>query len=131
MSRPVHLIIYNSPLFAAHWSLFIPNLSTSPNKPPSTGNIIHVTGDSLNGFVHGFKRNYDLEQEDRAFTLVHLCDIDEQNIFNSTEMEFVEENGEEVVARDVIEDLALSVMAPGRSLRAVVEEGQVSEEIWC
>ena len=122
MSRPINLIIYNSPLFAAHWSLFIPNPPPLSNDISHKGKINHVTGDSLNGFVHGIKRNHDLQQEDRLFTLVLLCNVEEQNIIDPVDAEYVEENGEEVRARDVIEESALSVRAPGKSLRTVGEE---------
>jgi hypothetical protein len=69
------------------------------------GKIIHITGDSLNGFAHGIKRNYDLQQEDLLFTLVPLCNVEEQNIIDPVDDEYLEENGEEVSARDVIEEL--------------------------
>jgi len=58
--RPVYLLVYNSRVFAAHWSMWIPNDSTDTPATEDIGKIIQVTGDSLKGFVHEFVRNHDI-----------------------------------------------------------------------
>jgi hypothetical protein len=67
MSRPVYLIIYHSPIFAAHWALWIP--SYDQDVIGQTGKIINVQGSPCEGFIHEFERNYDLSTESRSHSL--------------------------------------------------------------
>lgn len=109
MTRDIYLIVYNSLLFPAHWTLWIP---TKAN--PQIGKGIHVTGDAANGFQHEFKRNYDLSEEDRANRLFLLAQVDDRWVAD------VPGDGSfsvDTTPADDVETIALSVPAPGKSLR--------------
>lgn len=61
----LYVLIPPSPLFAAHWSFFIPDASSFDTaskrlEEPRTGRRIHVSGDRLNGFNLEIVRGYDL-----------------------------------------------------------------------
>ena len=126
-AQPFTLIIYSSPLFPAHWSLFMP----SSNQ--SVGTRIHVTGSSHSGFTHEFVRSYDLSTDTRSYKLVPLPDINFE--FVSREKEETEikggEGGEsvDVLPRNELERLALEVSAPGKSLKSLNENRKVSRYI--
>lgn len=124
--QPLFLIIYPSPLFAAHWSLFLP---TPPNE--SLGTRIHVTGSSLSGFTHEFVRSYDLSDESRAYKLLPLPDVDSEFVTDSgvERGSCDQDNGAETTnARPAseLERIALEVPAPGKSLKGVDVGGDVS-----
>lgn len=70
MPRTVYLIVYNSPLFPAHWALWIPRAS-----PPNLGKLIHATGDARNGFTIAFERNYDINGTTRAYQIIPLAQV--------------------------------------------------------
>lgn len=109
MTRVIYLIVYNSLLFPAHWTLWIP---TEAN--PQIGKGIHVTGDAVNRFQHEFKRNYDLSEEDRAHRLFLLAQVDDRWIAD------VPADGSfsvDTTPADDVETIALSMPAPGKSLR--------------
>jgi len=55
MSRPIYLVVYHSPLFAAHWALWVRHYET--NNEQRLGKIMHVQGSANQGFVHEFMRN--------------------------------------------------------------------------
>lgn len=58
--RTLSLLSYTpSPLFPAHWSLWVPNLGGTE------GTRLHVTGDTRNGFIHEFERNYNPNEDGR------------------------------------------------------------------
>ncbi|KDQ60267.1 hypothetical protein JAAARDRAFT_601244 [Jaapia argillacea MUCL 33604] len=132
MPRSVYLLVYHSPLFPAHWGLFIPypvsllHPSTatvpddegSPSQKTAIGKVIHVHGDSFNGFAHQFKRNYEHDTTQRAHSLVWLCEVGDEWVGDGED-----EKGDErelkldVEPVDEIERRALSVPAPGPSLK--------------
>lgn len=112
--RPIYLLSYNNRLFPAHWALWIPSQETNPTK--TIGKVIHVEGDSLNGFNHGFKKNYDLETDERARELVFLGWADSANVVDGDNDGLLVIDA---VATDAFERCALEVPAPGPSLRAV------------
>ncbi|KUJ07754.1 uncharacterized protein LY89DRAFT_660007 [Mollisia scopiformis] len=118
--RPIYIISYTSPLFPAHWSLWIPSSYNSLTKTPGTsGKRIHVTGDALNGFTHEFSRNYDIDDDSRAKTIHFISWVEAVNVVDGDD---AGDPVEDVVATDKMEEWALKVEAPGRSLRGV-EEG--------
>ncbi|KZO94365.1 hypothetical protein CALVIDRAFT_556398 [Calocera viscosa TUFC12733] len=136
-TRPVYLIVYHSPLFPAHWALFLPNLtstpsptppisSSSPPPPPvpevhKTGTVLNVAGSSFSGFAHEFKRNYDLEEDGRSYSLFLLdADIDPGLVGDTRG----EEPSVDAEGRDELERLALSVPAPGPSLQPGAAKGR-------
>jgi hypothetical protein len=121
MARDIYLIVYTSPLFPAHWTLWIP---TEAN--PQIGKGIHATGDAANGFQHEFKRNYDLSEEDRAYRLFLLAQVNDRWV--------VDVPGDglfsvDTIPVDGVERIALSVPAPGKSLRT--SEGSAVSVLIC
>ncbi|KAF1956563.1 hypothetical protein CC80DRAFT_492104 [Byssothecium circinans] len=56
MPRTVNLVVFNSPLFPAHWALFTPH---SNNQ--QVGTMIHAVGDAKDGFETRFERNYNIK----------------------------------------------------------------------
>ncbi|PSN68872.1 hypothetical protein BS50DRAFT_572057 [Corynespora cassiicola Philippines] len=60
MTRPIHILVYSSPLFPAHWSLCIPHVDD-----PDIGTRIHVSGDAAPGYETAFERNYNLSTTSR------------------------------------------------------------------
>jgi hypothetical protein len=114
MSRPVYLIIYHSPIFTAHWALWIPSYEEEVIK--KTGKIINVQGSPSEGFIHEFERNYDESTESRSHSLKLLVLIDSENVVD-TSGEYSVDN----TAIDVLERSALAIPAPGPSLRSAGE----------
>lgn len=56
------MVVPPSPLFAAHWSIFLPDRhdpNDRHNMEPMTGRRVHVAGDRLNGFGLEIIRGYD------------------------------------------------------------------------
>lgn len=112
MSLPVYLIIYHSPIFAAHWALWIPDFEKE--TAGNTGKIINVQGNPGDGFVHEFERNVDLTEETRSYSLKLLCRIPLDMV--------VKADGGHAIDNapiDKIEEAALAIEAPGPSLRPV------------
>jgi hypothetical protein len=110
MARSIYLIVYNSRLFPAHWSLWIPSLSD-----PTIGKRIQATGDALTGFTIAFERNYDIEATNRAHRLITLAEVDDIYVDDGDSCKGGPESTD---ARpiDKLEKIALSVPAPGPSL---------------
>lgn len=64
-STALYVLIPPSPLFAAHWSFFIPDLldaTTRGSRESDHGRRIHVADDRLNGFKLEIIRNYNVRQ---------------------------------------------------------------------
>lgn len=97
-----------SPLFHAHWALFIPNQAR-----PQCGTVLNVRGDPLNGFVHEFEREYiPSEDPEKPPTMLKLGTIAERLIRSEGTAPY----GKDATAFNQLERLALSIDAPGRSL---------------
>jgi len=111
MSRPVYLIIYHSPIFAAHWALWIP--SYNKNVIGQSGKIINVQGSPSDGFVHEFERNYNLSAESRSHSLKLLGWVDPKSILDTACGDHSVDN----TPIDALERSALDIQAPGPSLR--------------
>ncbi|KAH9865823.1 hypothetical protein J1614_009410 [Plenodomus biglobosus] len=108
MTRTVYLVIYNSPLFPAHWGLWLPSLTD-----PTLGKFLHAEGDAANGFEIVFKRNYDLDATSRPHQSLPLAEVSEDHAID------VPGDGSLVadsIAHDDLERVLLSVPAPGASL---------------
>lgn len=122
MSRPVSILIFPSPLFPAHWSLFIPSIVTE-----AIGTRIHVHGNARSGFTHEFVRNYDIAPSTQGDKLVPLGWVDGRLLESNDGLgtsESAECNGGLTESRDVdakneLERIALSVRAPGPSLNTL------------
>jgi hypothetical protein len=111
---PIYLTVYNSPMFAAHWSIWISDYDANPQKTTAMGKRIHVHGDSRVGFDHEFVRNFNMDLEERPRTDILLGWTDTANLAARTDGDTYSTDKE---ARDIIEEWALSIPAPGPSLR--------------
>jgi hypothetical protein len=108
MPRPVYLIVFPSPLFAAHWGLWIPSMGEL-----DVGKYLHATGDAANGFQVAFKRNYDLSTSGRSYQLLELAQVLDDYI---VDVKGDGSESEDQTAHDYLEEVALSIPAPDRSL---------------
>jgi hypothetical protein len=114
MPRTVYLVVYNSPLFPAHWGLWIPQLDN-----PDVGKFIEAAGDAANGFDISFERNYDLGSTPRAYRKLPLADVLDQYV---VDVRGDGSQSKDQTAHDCIEEVALSIPAPGRSLVSVAAQ---------
>jgi hypothetical protein len=115
---PLYLIVYSSPIFKAHWSIWIPSSRTSPNGHV-LGKLIHVTGDVLGGFVHEFKRNYQLGGTVRRFSCLELGQVHASNV---VDVAGDGSSSSDTLAYDAIERCALSIPAPPKSLQSATSQ---------
>src|ERR1700749_2017095 len=112
MPREIHIISYDSPIFPAHWALWIPSDRVN-DKGTKIGKVIHVTGDVFEGFVHEFKRNYVLEGTRRKYHSSLIATVPD-----ASAVDVVGDGGLSMDrnAADAIERAALSIPAPAKSL---------------
>jgi hypothetical protein len=112
MPRSIYLIVFNSPLFPAHWGLWIPH--SSP-RTPQTGTYLNATGDAAAGFSIEIERNYELGADGRRHQLISLGDVADEYVVDAIGdgMWSVDQ-----IARDRIEEVVLGVKPPGPSLVA-------------
>lgn len=97
-----------SPLFHAHWALFVPEQAR-----PQSGTVLNVRGDPLHGFVHEFERGYiPSEDPEKPPAVLKLGTVAERLI----KPEEIAPDGKDTAAYNRLERLALSIDAPGRSL---------------
>lgn len=97
-----------SPLFHAHWALFIPDQAR-----PHCGTVLNVRGDPLNGFVHEFERGYIPSEDPEKPPKVLKLGTTAERLIRS---EDTAPDGKDATAYNQLESLALSIDAPGRSL---------------
>lgn len=127
---PVYVLIPPSPLFAAHWSLFIPNTEDS-----NLGRRIHVAGDRLNGFKLEIIRGYDVSLHrnvtpNRRFLIgitLSMLETETRNVPRpaSKHKQKDEDEGGGYVHNftfDGFEETCMEVQAPGPSLNHVSSE---------
>lgn len=107
-NRDIKLIVYSSPLFPAHWALFIP---TAAN--PDVGKIIHATGDVLQGFEVEFKRGYNEADTKRRKEVIDLCTVDGAYVDDGPLQRSTDKR-----PIDDIERKAAAIPTPGKSLRS-------------
>ncbi|KAJ7288477.1 hypothetical protein C8J57DRAFT_517703 [Mycena rebaudengoi] len=107
--REIYLIIYHSPLFPAHWALWIPLPSDSDR-----GKRVHVTGDAAGGFAHEFSRNYRRSEDSRRHSVVLLGEVPDEWVVDDSPGP---ENAVDTEPQDELERVALGVPAPGKTLR--------------
>ncbi|MCJ1254761.1 hypothetical protein MMC24_002577 [Lignoscripta atroalba] len=106
--RNVYILVFNSPLFPAHWCFWIPHADNT-----DVGKRIHASGDASNGFTIVFERNYDLRNTERRHQVVPLAQVLDHYVVD------VKGNGSpstDNTAYDYLEQVALSVPAPAGSL---------------
>jgi hypothetical protein len=108
MAPSISLLVFPSRLFPAHWALFIPSSSS-----PSTRTLLNARDTALSGFTIELERNYPLADA-LAHRLISLGEVDDKDL-----SDFGYGEGEDSVARNYVEEVALSVTAPEESLRNV------------
>ena len=104
-NRDIKLIVYFSPLFPAHWALFIP---TAVN--PDVSKIIHTTRDVLKRFKVKFKRGYNEAATNHQKEVMNLCTV------NGTHINVLQRSMNKRLIND-IKRKAAAIPAPGKSLR--------------
>lgn len=110
MTREIYLVLYPSPLFLAHWGLFVPSAENS-----QLGKMIHVTGDVVNGFEHEFKRNYSLAKTTRRYNQILLATVDDKYV---VDVPGDGSQSSDQAPADDIERKALTIPAPAKSLNS-------------
>jgi hypothetical protein len=110
MPRSIYIVVYASPLFPAHWAVWIPSLAG-----PDIGKRIHVSGDVHKGFEHGFERNYNLAGTGRAHTLIPIGEVGEDYV---TDTPLDGQLSVDRIPRDQLERVALTIPAPGPSMNS-------------
>lgn len=134
-SAHLYILIPPSPLFAAHWSLFIPELLpydniTKRHEESNIGRRIHVSGDRLNGFHLEIIRNYNIGKHRTLGNRRYLAAlIPAERLVTSTStpqagpadvLKDEDEGGGFVdnVPIDAVENICVEVEAPGPSLNS-------------
>ncbi|KAG6915315.1 hypothetical protein DXG01_012176 [Tephrocybe rancida] len=119
--RDFFLIVYRNRLFAAHWSIWIPNAVQLEGE--DLGKVIHVTGNPVTGFVHEVKRGYDMSATRRDHVFVLLGKINSDLIIDQREEAIITAGVDlPIEPIDMIEKLALSVPAPKKTLKSIDDE---------
>lgn len=124
MDRELSLVVYHSPLFPAHWALYIPSMTD-----PAIGKIVHVTGDARNGFVHEFKRGYLPADDERGHSIIPLARISASHVVDVLSpsgllVYTAPDDNLLALAVDNVERELLSIPAPGKSLNVVDSLGR-------
>ncbi|KAI0202824.1 hypothetical protein F4808DRAFT_419991 [Astrocystis sublimbata] len=126
MTRTIYLIIYNNPLFPAHWALWIPSPSPSP-ATTTTGKRIHIEGDAATGFQLSFDRAYDTKFESRKYKIIFLAEVDDIHVSDDDDDNTPRDDGSNTVVdqepQDTLERIAASVPPPEPSLVSAADRG--------
>lgn len=117
MPRTISLVVFNSPLFPAHWGLWIPHLSSDLH---GTGTYLNATGDAAIGFTVEIERNYKVGADGRRYQLLPLGDVADEHV---TDTQGDGSWSVDKIARDRLEEVVLGVEPPGPSLVATSGEG--------
>lgn len=135
--RPLYVLIPPSPLFAAHWSFFLPDEPDDKSKArpmeSTTGRRIHVSGDRLNGFGLEIVRVYDVSKHravgSRRFAIAlvpaqvlgQATESEQSKSTTNHELKDDDEGGGYVDNSpiDAFERVCVEVEAPGPSLNKV------------
>lgn len=117
--RPIQLLVYNSRLFNAHWSIFVPRTDN-----PHLGSRLHATGSVVGGFTLEFVRNYNVLSDNRPLQRIDLAVVPADCIKDT-------EGDEEIVESDArpidrLEQVIVTVPAPGPSMRSATASRKVS-----
>ena len=118
MNRTVYLVVFNSPLFPAHWALWIPH-EDSDGK----GKLLNINGSAATGFDLEFERNYSLRNCSRTHQTIELAKVPTQYVVD------VKGDGSESTdstAHDYIEEVALGIAPPAPSLVSVSSQVRYS-----
>ncbi|KAI0534870.1 hypothetical protein GGR58DRAFT_480990 [Xylaria digitata] len=108
MSRTICLIVYKSPLFPAHWALWVPS-----EADPNIGKRIHAEGNAAAGFRLSFNRNYDVTTESRRYETLVVAKVGAGLLIDTPGDEM---NSVDAEPQDMVEKVAAKVPTPGPSL---------------
>ncbi|EUC63466.1 hypothetical protein RSOL_491410 [Rhizoctonia solani AG-3 Rhs1AP] len=115
--RSIYILIFHSPIFPAHWALWIPSLSQ-----PKTGKIINAVGDPSSGFVREIERQFNLASVSGSKSTVLLSDrVDAKHILDS------DSSGPEAV--DQVEKIACGISPPEKSLHSAQNSNLPSRRV--
>lgn len=73
--KSLQLIVYHSPLFAAHWALFIPSIGDL-----KLGQRIHADGSPATGFEVLNESNYDLRDCTQSYQVIDLSEVNDADV---------------------------------------------------
>ena len=108
----IKVIVYHSRLFKAHWAILVPDQGNS-----HTTTKIQVTGSLAAGFKHEFQRRYNPEGTGRGHSLYELGSVPKKAVA-PVEEGTIDEMDTKTAARNRLEQIALTVPAPGPRLRS-------------
>ena len=108
---PIKLIVYHSRLFKAHWAILVPF-----GENDSMTTKIQVTGSLASGFHHEFQRGYVPETTGRTHTIYTLGVVTEDAVKSIVDKPVDVNNTS--IATNRLEQVALTILAPGPSLRS-------------
>jgi hypothetical protein len=114
MTRAIQLIVFNSPLFPAHWALFNPHSSSQ-----NCGTLVHAVGDAKDGFDTSFERNYNIGATTLQYQSLQLATISDEFVKDS---QGDGKRSQESTARDRLEQVVLSIPAPRGRLNSSSSE---------
>ncbi|KAH9831419.1 uncharacterized protein C8Q71DRAFT_726909 [Rhodofomes roseus] len=101
--RTIQLLVYNSRLFNAHWSIFVPRAND-----PNIGSVV-------GGFALEFVRNYDITTDSRPIQRIDLATVPEEHVKDTDgDEEVIDGNANPI---DRLEEVIVTVPVPGPSLR--------------
>ncbi|KAF8606902.1 hypothetical protein BDV93DRAFT_520521 [Ceratobasidium sp. AG-I] len=117
--RSIYIIVFHSPIFPAHWAIWIPRAND-----PQTGKLLNAVGDPATGFVHEFQRNFCPERVSSGNISIILLSsrVEASHIVDGDE---AEDSTIDAVALDDIERVALTIPPPVKSLNSVGQGGSV------
>ena len=109
-TKDIFLVIYSSRLFPSHWGVLVPS-----SKGSDAGTLINVIGDPSVGFEHEFKRDYGGKDTRRLSKTLLLGKVASEHAKGRNE---ARQNIDiDNVPNNTLEDIALSIPPPSKSLR--------------
>jgi len=108
-TKDIFLVIYSSRLFPSHWGVLVPS-----SKGTDAGTLINVLGDPAVGFEHEFKRDYGRDDMRRVAKTLLLGKVTFEHVKDRKEVGQNTDN----VPNNTLEDVALSIPPPSKSLRS-------------
>ncbi|KAG8728374.1 hypothetical protein FRC12_021795 [Ceratobasidium sp. 428] len=113
--RSIHLLVFRSPVFPAHWALWVPRADN-----PHVGKIISAVGDPSTNFAHEFQRNFSPSAPSSMLPILLSDTVDPKHIVDG---DLDSESTIDAYATDDLENVALTVPPPGKSLNSVADSG--------
>jgi len=108
-TKETFLVVYSSRLFPSHWGVLVPS-----SRGTDAGTLINAIGDPSAGFEHDFKRDYGGEDTRRVAKTLLLGKVAFEHAKDRKEVGQSTDN----VPNNTLEDVALSVPPPYKSLRS-------------